>query len=156
MQYPGYNSNTVKLLEGKFYTFKIHNLVRLQDDAYYFVLLDINGMKHFIPAAFYEHYGLSKGNEIICKIDKINCTGRIILEPLHPVYREGEVYNFDIAETPVAHDKHAIFVKDVFNNCIEAKVNDHRYFEIAPQSCIKCSIISLKKGRPELEVCTQS
>lgn len=81
MQHPGYNSNAIKLLEGESFPFKVHSLVRLQDDAYYFVLQDVNGMKHFLPAIRFQHFGLVIGNEITCRIDKINCTGRIFLVP---------------------------------------------------------------------------
>jgi len=89
MQYPGYNTGKVILSEGDWFPFRITKFVQLQDNSWYYVLQDINGLKHFMPAGYYKDYGFSIGIQIKCKIDRINCTGRIFLEPEHPYYQEG-------------------------------------------------------------------
>ena len=90
MHYPAYNSGNIILSEGNWYLFRIYNLLQLQDSAWYYVLQDLNGLKHFMPADYYTNYGFKIGDEITCKVDRINCTGRIFLEPKHPRYIEGE------------------------------------------------------------------
>ena len=111
MQYPGYTTGKVILSEGEWLPFIIHNLVKLQDDEWYYVLQDVNGLKHFLNAQYYENYGFKPGDEILCKIDKINCTGRIYLEPKHPYYTEGEMYDFELINQSDLIDKINFIVK---------------------------------------------
>ena len=152
MQYPGYTSGKVILLEGEWFPFIIHNLVKLQDDKWYYVLLDINGLKHFMLSKYYEMYGFKTGDEISCKIDKVNCTGRIYLEPKHPYYIEGEIYDFEVINTLDYNDKLVIIVKGIFENSIEVDVFNLRKVEIKKEKLVRCIVKSIKKGQPILEV----
>jgi hypothetical protein len=128
MKYPGYNSGNVILSEGEWFPFKIHNLVQLQDGAWYYILQDINGLKHFMTAANYEKYGLETGNELTCKIERINCTGRIFLEPRHPIY------------------ENVLIVKDILGNIIEVPVNGTKIVDIIDAKSVRCKVQSIKKG----------
>ncbi len=152
MKYPGYDSYTILLSEGDWFPFRIHNLVHLQDDAWYYILEDVNGLKHFMPAEFYEFYNMKPGDEIICKIDKINCTGRIFLEPKHPIYIEGEKYSFDILFMPGQNNKNMILVKDYFGNGIEVPGWGIEKIATINNNKVNCIVKSIRKGKPILEI----
>jgi hypothetical protein len=146
MKYPGYNSGNVILSEGEWFPFKIHNLVQLQDGAWYYILQDINGLKHFMTAANYEKYGLETGNELTCKIERINCTGRIFLEPRHPIYKEGEIYSFDVINFLNTGNENLLIVKDILGNIIEVPVNGTKIVDIIDAKSVRCKVQSIKKG----------
>ena len=112
MQSPGYNTDEIRFSEGDWFPFKVHNFVQLQDGAWYYIMLDVNGSKHFMSAIGYESYNIRPGDEIICKIDKINCTGRIYLEPRHPHYNEGESYLFDIVHATNEEEVRILHLKE--------------------------------------------
>jgi hypothetical protein len=152
MQYPGYNSGHIILSEGEWFPFRIHNLVQLQDDGWYYVLQDINGMKHFMFAEDYKNYGFSPGDEIACKIDRINCTGRIFLEPAHPMYIEGEIYSFDVINYSTLNNKNVLHVKDILGILLEIPVNSMNKFDINKEKMVRCVVKSIKKGRLILEI----
>lgn len=152
MRYPSYTSGDVILLEGKWFPFIVYNLLQLQDGALYYVLQDINGLKHFMPAEYYTSYGFKVGDEIICKVDKINCTGRIFLEPKHPFYSEGEIYFFDLIFESNKHNRQLLIVKEILGNYIELPVYDIKNIVLNEEKKVKCVVISIKKGMPILEI----
>jgi len=152
MQNPGYNSGNISFTEGEWFPFRIHNLVQLQDDSWYYVLQDGNGLKHFMPAEFYENYGLKAGDEISCKIDRINCTGRIFLEPKHPYYKEGESYYFDIKNDSNPDIESVLMVREKSGNIIEVPVNGIKKVDINEEKRVRCIVKSITKGRIILEI----
>jgi len=152
MQYPGYNSGKVILSEGEWFPFIIHNLVKLQDDEWYYVLKDINGLKHFMSAKYYENYGLKLGDEILCKIDRINCTGRIYLEPEHPFYTEGEIYDFEVLNVSDWNNEITLKVKGFSESSIEIPLYNIKKVEIKEEKMVRCIVKSIKKGRLFLEI----
>lgn len=87
-------SDKIKLEEGKYYPFKISGSVILPDGSECFILTDINSVKHLLYKAYYGKYKLKLNQEINCRIDKINCTGKIYIEPEHPYYKLGNSYSF--------------------------------------------------------------
>lgn len=152
MQNPGYNSGNIIFTEGKWFPFRIHNLVQLQDDSWYFVLQDGNGLKHFMPAEFYENYGLKPGDDISCKIDRINCTGRIFIEPKHPCYKEGECYYFDIIKDANSDIENVLMVRENLGNIIKIPVNGIKKVDINEEKSVRCIVKSISKGRLILEI----
>lgn len=156
MQYPGYNTGNVHLEEGEWYPFKIHNLVQLQDEANYYILTDINGMKHFMPSGYYTDYGFKIGDEIICKIDRINCTGRIFLEPTHPFYKEGKIYSFELENYQIQGNNITLFVKGLIGNSIEVPVCDIDINKLMTKKKVSCKVQNIKKGELILEFCNAS
>jgi len=84
------------LTEGETYLFKVLSKMELGHNETYFVLSDPLGYKMLMPAGFYNHYGFLPGQEIMCRVDKINCNGRMFLEPLNPWYTEGKVFDFKV------------------------------------------------------------
>lgn len=152
MYYPGYNSGNVVFSEGNWFPFRVYNCVQLQDGEYYYVLQDINGLKHFLPAQFYKEYRIKTGEEIQCRIDKINCTGRIILEPKHPYYSEGEVYLFTVVGYKSEGDQDIVIVQEFSGNCIEVPLYGKEKLNINTQTKLKCIVKNIKKGIIKLEI----
>jgi len=152
MQYPGYNIGNTKFLEGKWFPFKIHNLVQLQDDEWYYVLQDINGMKHFMQAENYKPYGFNPGDEILCKINRINCTGRIFLEPKHPYYTEGEIYNFNVISLMDQGGEKVLIVREILGNSIEVPVYKNMDIDFKEEKIVRCIVKTIIKGKPILDI----
>ncbi len=81
--------------EGQRFPFVISNkLVLPGTDEANFILLGPDNKKYLLPEQYYENYHLKIGQTITCTIDKINCSGKIFLEPEHPYYKIGERYDF--------------------------------------------------------------
>lgn len=152
MDYPGYINKGVKLIEGESYMFLIHNHIQLTDDNYYFVLLDVNGLKHFIPSQPYTGYNFSVGDTIKCKIDRINCTGRIYLEPEHPYYKPEEKYSFKYKKIVNSAINHLLIVVDIFGNEVEIEVDDQYEPILDNENKVWCKLVQVKKGIPILEI----
>ncbi len=81
--------------EGQRFQFQITNkLVLPGTDEANFILLGPDKKKYLLPEQYYENYHLLVGQTITCTIDKVNCSGKIFLEPDHPYYKIGERYDF--------------------------------------------------------------
>jgi hypothetical protein len=152
MQYPGYDSGTTILSEGKFFPFKVYNIVKLQDQEWYYILQDINGLKHFLHGENYIHYNLKSGDEITCKVEKINCTGRVYLEPTHPYYKEAEIYDFELVGFNKNKEENRIIVSDIFGNKIEIRFSGESNLQIKDKKLLRCVVKSIRKGVPILEI----
>ena len=152
MQYPGYNTGAVQLKEGSWFLFRVHNLVQLQGDLWFYVLQDINGQKHFIPAEYYQKYGFKIGDDISCRVDKVNCTGRIFLEPKHPCYNESENYLFDIMEFSNPGNEKSLFVRDILGNTVKIPLGNRKIFDFSFENKVLCKVNSIRKGIPNLEI----
>lgn len=88
-----------RLIEHISYPFRVVKLITLHEQKKFWILEDCNGFRHLLNASYYYDYGISPNQTIICKVDKINCSGKIYLEPNHPVYQEGNIYSFPIAHS---------------------------------------------------------
>jgi hypothetical protein len=124
----------------------------LQDDAWYFVLEDINGLKHFLPAENFQGYGMKPGEEISCRIDKINCTGRIYLEPRHPYYTEGEIYDFEIVKFSNSVNDSKVVVQEIGGNHLEIMLKGRMEDDFKTKNRARCRVNSIKKGILILEL----
>jgi hypothetical protein len=132
--------------------FRVLNMVKLQDNRDYYILEDPNGIKHFIDAELYANYGIKSGSNLACKVAKINCTGRILLEPNHPIYIEGQTYFFKLISLKVLNGITNLVIEDIFKNKIEISESKIAASSFEAQNFIRCRIIKLRKGVPELEI----
>lgn len=155
MQYPAYNSGETILSIGEWYPFRILNLIQLQDEAFYYVLQDVNGLKHFLPSELYQAYGFKVGDVINCKIDAINCTGRIFLEPQNPVYTEGKTYWFELIHSSENEKFSSILVLDLMGNRIQVPVCNINIHDLLEQKKISCRVQNIRKGMLLLELAYQ-
>lgn len=87
----------VTLEEGKEYKFFVEKLLSLPDSNY-FILKDEWNRKYLLPQQYYLNYSILIGKEIICYVNKINCNGKIFLEPQHPIYKVGETDFFTLTK----------------------------------------------------------
>lgn len=92
--------NPQPIQEGKFYHFLIINEIAMPpDDEPYFVLETESGSRQLLLKSYYEHYHLKTGMTIRCKVDKVNCSGKIFLEPDHPWCKPGDLLDFEVTST---------------------------------------------------------
>jgi len=152
MHYHGYNTGKINLTEGAWFPFRIHKLVQLQDEEWYYILEDMNGLRHFIYAENYKYYGFKPGDEISCKIDKINCTGRLFLEPRHPHYNAGEIYSFDLVKCSGEDTEKTLTVREISGKEIEVLLFGNRNIDICGVKKVRCIVKSIKKGILFLEI----
>lgn len=136
----------VKLGEEK--DFIIHKILQIGTDNFY-VFCDSLGDNYLIPAVYYEDYNFEIGQCIKGRIDKINCSGRIFIEPRHPKYIEGEVYDFDLLHGKFSNEKDseakAIYVvRDILGK--ECDVKSNVKMQLLPSS-LKCRVDKIKKGQ---------
>lgn len=146
----GFYDKNKTLREGEYYIFKYLNCITMEDNNKYMVFEDEFGTKYFIEFEPYQHYSLKLLSEIRCFVDKINCTGRVFLEPEHPIYQAGESYYFTIKSIFSNEDGLVLSVVDCFDNLINLQTNG-KYFSNNDQGGrILAKITRIKKGVPEL------
>ncbi len=85
-----------KLVQGEYYDFRVIKKVALGDSSQFWVLEDPFGFRHMLDASYYKKYHIAPEIVLRCKVDKINCTGKIFLEPPHPFYSVGDVCSFPV------------------------------------------------------------
>lgn len=113
----------MKLKEGEVYRFQVLKTVSIPDQGVFFQLRHpSSGRRLLLSASRYSNYGIEPGSIINCKVEKVSCTGKVYLEPKHPLYIEGNTYPFDIIKA-VKNKKHSgkllVKVHDLFSNAIE-------------------------------------
>ncbi len=151
------NKNQYKFTEGEQHLFTITGFTDIPGtgESFYILKNPFDG-KHLLKANHYNHYNLKEGQQITCKIDKINCSGKIFLEPENPKYKEGEIYEFDLVKiidhiNSVGKKEKAAVVKDVFG--IETICSLPENYKIDLRSkIIKCKVLRIKKGQLFLAV----
>lgn len=92
------------LQEKQSYLFRVLRLLTLPDGSQNWLLTHHGGDRYLLPAALYTDYGIEAGQTLNCLVDKINCTGKIFLEPRHPHYSEGQSYRFILEEEQSIED----------------------------------------------------
>ncbi|MCI0522417.1 MAG: hypothetical protein L0Y37_02065 [Bacteroidales bacterium] len=140
----------MRLEEGRYYIFtKVKNIV-LPGGEVNLMLTGPDGKKYLLPLERYNDYNLETKTEIECKVDKINCSGKVFLEPEHPYYREGESYFFTLTGTTAAGTNsggdHIVEVSDfrggLFN--VSASLLKENIF---PGSRVKLRVERISKGK---------
>ena len=140
-----------KFKEGETHLFIIDGFTEIPGtEESFYILKNKLGGKHLLKSSHYKHYNLKVDQEINCKIDKINCSGKIYLEPENPIYKVGEAYNFDFIKiidhiNSVGEKEKAAIVKDQFGIEVVCSL---------PKDCtlssniksLQCQILRIKKG----------
>lgn len=148
----GYYNQDNPFKEGTFHSFRYIKHVKLEDGQQYMILEDVNGFKYFVEYEPYKNYELKEASEIVCLIDKINCTGRIFLEPEHPVYKIGENYEFKVSSIIESEEGGLIIVHDCFNNPININNFNHLPQIGDERLTISARVEKIRKGIPELSL----
>lgn len=152
MTAPGWYNNKKKLTEGEAYAFRFVKLVNLSDGEDYMVLEDPFEIRHMITYSFYRKYNLQPGTEIICRVDKINCTGRVFLEPEHPHYKIGTRCDCELLRIEKSQNDEKSFcliVQDIFGNEVIMEVSDEIKDNLL-NGQINCLVEGVKRGVPVL------
>ena len=145
-----------RLTEGNYYHFTILKVVALGPGESYFVMRDPLGFKILMPEKYYGAYGFIPGQAIECRVDKVNCSGRMFLEPRHPVYIEGQVYTFEVISSGSSKNildqtEHFFVVRDVLGQTWRV-VSQAGHLLPENPSHVKCYLHRIKKGKPSLQL----
>ena len=135
---------------GEWYLFQIGNVIEIPGVEPQQVLISHEGTRYLIPSLPYKDYNLETGKMIRCKVDKINCSGRVFLEPEHPVYAEGNSYGFHyerkLKRFNVLGKEECLWVlKDNAGKEVELLISPE-YFTYEPKQLIDCKVIRIKKS----------
>lgn len=139
------------LEEGKSYRFTIMKTIALSPGDEWYLMKGPGQYKILMPKKYYVRYGFVSGQTVRCRIDKINCTGRIFLEPEHPFYREGALYPFEVISRGVyvSRDRkteQVFIVKDVLGNLWKVKGGRDNKWDQTPEKLV-CLVKRIKKGK---------
>ena len=127
----------------------IDTLIAIQpfpDGNLYLILEDSNGYRFIQDYKPYAEYGLKPGAKIICKVDKVNCNGKIFLEPQHPLFEEGKDYPFPVIDTK-NYEAFALVT------LIDSLGKKHFVFTTKEpsESSLICTVIAIHKGQIDIE-----
>jgi len=133
---------------GKLFSFVIDKEAIMPDNSSVFIIKDSDNCKFALPKKYYSYYNFKTGDNIICKLDKINCSGQIFFEPENPYYKAGKIYYFDFIESKTIKNylgfKETIcIVKDIFGQTQQIR----NASSITPNNKIKAIVGFIKKGK---------
>lgn len=139
----------MKLEEGKSYQFLFIKELEVGDDLFW-VLLAPDEKKYLVEALHYTKYNFNAGSTYSCKVDKINCTGKIYLEPEHPVYKLEGVYSFELSRIDKIKNSFGdmesiVVVTDIFGNEAFATIPDIELDEKSQKLDLR--VDRIKKGK---------
>jgi hypothetical protein len=143
------------LIEGMEYSFRVEKLISLPD-ADYFILMDEWGNKYLLPEVYYKNYQIKPGKNILCSVNKINCNGKIFLEPRHPIYTIGMIDSFEIyaIEQRIKHKSNETYSVALAKN---EKTDKAAVINCTDMSSLQlptnkvCIVVKLKKAEVLLE-----
>ncbi|NOZ34351.1 MAG: hypothetical protein GXO80_03515 [Chlorobi bacterium] len=146
--------------EGQIIQFTIKKIIEFSENDSFFVLEDSFERKQLLNTKYYKNYQFKIGQSIICKVDHINCSGKIFLEPEHPFYKENEVYDFiiDSIEKTENRLKETVFhinSTDKTGNtatCITENIAENNY---KSGQKVQYKIERIKKGKLYLSIVNQ-
>jgi len=139
------------LKEGQVAYYSVLAIKKVENEGEdYFVLKHPEAGKFLLPYNPYNQYCIQVGSTIRCRIDKISCSGKIYLEPMHPYYNEGDYYDFKIkslsqVSLPTGDIVDAVIVEDCFANSIEV-------FSVSniTGEYLNCRVDNIRKGKISL------
>jgi len=152
----------VKYIEGQFYEFEFVKKVFI--DTEFLVFKDNFGERHVIPSLHYRHYMLTPGQMVKCLITRVDCSGKLSIEPEHPFYKIGGTYEFDFVKVQVTEDNQydpslgkSKKIKEYSLIVADRDGNEHAVLPKSWQKkrhyktdTIKCRLIKIVKGNFQL------
>ena len=134
------------LKEGEYYPFRVVRNTLLPDGSSAWMLEDLKQQKILLEKKNYRHYAFSTGQVIQCRVDKINCSGKVFLEPPHPYYQEGLVFEFDLIRFV---SPGIAVVRDVFGNDLNVAISELSLNE-SETGKLSLLVSFIQKGIPRL------
>ncbi|MCB9000600.1 MAG: hypothetical protein H6537_01315 [Bacteroidales bacterium] len=137
--------------EGEKYLFLIEKEIFDPLLGHKLILSYKNKERYSLDLEYYVKYNLVVGKKISCRVDKINCTGQVFLEPEHPIYIPGNIYTFKVksVKSDVLKGIDIITVVDVFDNNIDIAIPSENTDKKTSE--IQFKVSSIRKGIPILE-----
>lgn len=126
--------------------FTLKGIQTFPDGNRYLILEDAKGYRFLQDYKPYAGYGLKPGTKITCRVDKVNCNGKIFLEPAHPWFEEGKYY-----EVPVIYRKNLTTCALLIG--VDPGGDRHLIFTTLPTDLPTAAIqvISISKGKVLME-----
>lgn len=142
---------------GTKYKFEIIDEIDFFSEDKYYVLSDPFNRKHLLKSDLYKKYNFNKGEFINCNVDKINCQGRVYIEPEHPIYKVGKFYNFSFVRKDKIRNKrgdmkNVLVFKDDLGNEAYSFVNNIELYNLFNEQEINAKVIMIKKAHVYIEI----
>lgn len=137
----------MKLLEEQYYRFKVVKTVTLPDTTENMILMGPDGRKYLLPLTYYKDYDLKDKTEITCRVDKINCRGKVFLEPENPWFSPGDKIEATVNKIEFDEAEKVFIVEVSIMNSFNLRIRMNRRPE---ESVIRCSVVRIRKGQPVL------
>lgn len=118
----------------------------LNEAEQFYLFQTKEGDKFLLDQSMYKHYNFTPGQIIQARIDRINCSGKIFIEPEHPLYKDLHFYDFSVSDIRSISQDANIVVEDCFNNSVPVKVHPEK----AKQNSLKLGVAFVRKGVPVL------
>jgi len=148
-----------KFTEGQVYEFVYVKNVALDEE--FLVFEDKDKERYLLPRQNYKDYNLVPHNPVKCVITRIDCKGKISIEPEHPYYKIGETYDFKFVKMLVTEEAefnpvmdktyvkkdYEIIVEDYFGNTqrvIPKRWQRKKRYEAETTTC---KVVKIIQGR---------
>lgn len=138
----------MKLNEGEIHSFQVLKRVQIPEEGDFFMLRHVSGRRLLLPYETYKNFGIELGQSISCRIDKVSCTGKVYLEPKHPIYMEGVEYNFNFIEFISTNERLFMIVQDCYRNRVKVPLANK--IPNPSNSIVGLIVNKIKKGIPIL------
>jgi hypothetical protein len=140
---------TEKFSEGEWHQFLVVKKLEIPEEKSYYLLESKMGNRLLMTAEHYENYGIKAGDTLNCHVDKINCSGKIYLEPENPYYKVGQIHQFEVlGKKEIADQKGRIktqyFIRGTNNLEGYAELTERK--DIPGTGKIKARINKIRKG----------
>ncbi len=155
--------NKRNFIVGKIYPFLYIKKIELDEE--FFVFEDFYGERYLLSSYYYKNYNFKPKQEVLCRILRIDCSGKVSIEPEHPYYKTGKVYDFKFKEHTTIYEenahkfsakskkvkKHYLIVIDKYGNEHLVEANKKQKSKSFHPQKVACIIKSITKGNFELE-----
>jgi hypothetical protein len=148
-----------KFIEGQVYEFVyVKNVVV---DEEFMVFEDVDKERYLLPFPCFKDYQLQAGLPVKCLISRIDCKGKVTIEPEHPYYKIDHTYDFKFLRMLVTADEefneimdksyvkkdYEIIVADIYGN--EQKVVPKRWQRKKRYEAetVSCKVVKIIQGR---------
>lgn len=152
LSFPGFYDNVSDLQPGSVHKLKIEEITNLIYAEEFYRLTDELGNAQYMRKKYYDDYGFKVGMEITCEVvEKPNLYFNY-LEPLHPHYKKGETYEFDLLSIETDYDivdKNMTFVLlgDEYGNEFHANCSAIKEIRNYRFTRIRCRVDNIKMSR---------
>ena len=92
-----------KFIEGQSYQFRYVKKITTDED--FFVFEDFAGERYLLPSYYYVNYNFNPNDLINCLVTRIDCSGKLSIEPEHPYYKLGATYDFHFKQLKISMEE---------------------------------------------------